>query len=178
MLIDNLKRALNEGLAAHSSSGQISASLTSSSLNSAQAGAGTLAEAALVCYLDICQAALLLPQEKISASQHDKDSLALQTFASDVVEEIHVISFSLYRRSRRLMFGCLMQSFLLNPPFYKEEKDLDVALYSDALQVLFRHNPESALRDFFGPCLEPERSDAVIMTVFRTSLCLTQEFKR
>ena len=46
------------------------------------AKSGVHAEVALVCYVDLCQAALLLPASL--------DDLTLRSFAPDLIEEIYV----------------------------------------------------------------------------------------
>ncbi|KAJ6515229.1 hypothetical protein C8R45DRAFT_1049017 [Mycena sanguinolenta] len=59
-------------------------------------------------------------------------------------------------------------------PFWDFE-EIDVAVYAQALTMVFRFLPEEDSLPLFEECLQPERSDAVKLCVVRACLTLAQE---
>ncbi|KNZ78617.1 Neurofibromin [Termitomyces sp. J132] len=105
---------------------------------------------ALVCLIDICRAATYVGD--------DSDS-PLRMLAHDMAHEVKAALTS-------------------RKPFWESVEDIDVALYAEALVVLYRFLPEEDALVFFSTCVEPERSEAVKLCAVRACLTLTQEANR
>lgn len=110
---------------------------------------------AMVCYLDLCKAAIFLPPS-IEAS-------SLRSIAPELADEL---------RSR------IMSPPQAFKPFYESADAIDVNLYADILVAIFRFNPTEAMESTFVACLANERSDAVKTCVVRAMVTLVSESKR
>ncbi|KAJ7034157.1 hypothetical protein C8F04DRAFT_582650 [Mycena alexandri] len=110
-----------------------------------------LSETALVCAVDLC---------RVASRVHPDGDVPLRLLAFDLAPEI--------------------KSVLRHPvttgqkPFWDLE-EIDVALYAQALVMIFRFLPEEDSLSLFEECLLPERSEAVKLCVMRACLTLVQE---
>ncbi|KAG8870177.1 Ras GTPase activating protein ira2 [Serendipita sp. 405] len=111
-------------------------------------------DVAMVCYLDLCKAAISLPSSV--------DQSALRSLAPDLAHEL---------RSRIMSPS---QGF---KPFYESYDPIDVNLYADVLAAIFRFHPVEAMRSVFVTCLASE-SDAVKTCVVRCFVTLISEAKK
>ncbi|PVG03445.1 hypothetical protein CPB86DRAFT_723065 [Serendipita vermifera] len=108
---------------------------------------------AMVCYLDLCKAAIYLPSSAEGA--------ALKTIAPDLAHEL----------KNRIMTPT--QTF---KPFYESQEAIDVNLYADILVAIFRFHPQEAMNKVFPICLGSE-SDAVKATAVRCFVTLVSDAK-
>ncbi|KAG8833280.1 Ras GTPase activating protein ira2 [Serendipita sp. 399] len=109
---------------------------------------------AMVCYLDLCKAAISLPASV--------DQSSLRSLAPDLAHEL---------RSRIMSPP---QGF---KPFYESHDPIDVNLYADILAAIFRFHPGEAMKSVFPTCLASE-SDAVKTCVVRCFVTLVSEARR
>ncbi|KAJ7167823.1 hypothetical protein C8R46DRAFT_1350755 [Mycena filopes] len=110
-----------------------------------------VSETALVCGIDLCRAA---------SRVHPEGDVSLRLLAYDLVPEIKSILRTPVTTGQK--------------PFWDLD-EIDVALYAQALVVIFRFLPEEDALPLFEECLLPERSEAVKMCVTRACLTLVQE---
>ncbi|KAJ7668141.1 hypothetical protein B0H17DRAFT_990194 [Mycena rosella] len=113
-----------------------------------------LSETALVCAVDIC---------RVGSRVNPEGDVPVRLLSYDIAPEI--------------------KSALRHPvasgqkPFWDLD-EIDVALYAQALTMIFRFLPQEDSMLLFEECLMPERSDAVKLCVIRSCLTLTQEAPR
>lgn len=109
---------------------------------------------AMVCYLDLCKAAIHLPVTVGHAT--------LRALAPDLADEL---------RSR------IMSPPQPFKPFYESHEPIDVNLYADVLVVIYRFNPYEVSKNVLLTCLNSE-SDAVKTCVVRCLVTLVSESKK
>ncbi|KAF8076811.1 hypothetical protein FPV67DRAFT_1605221 [Lyophyllum atratum] len=112
-----------------------------------------LSEIALVCLLDICRAA---------------------TYANpDIEVPLRMVAFDIAHEIK-----AALSSNPTRKPFWESIDEIDVAIYAEALVVVFRFLPEEDALSLFSICMEPERSEAVKLVGIRACLTLAQEAGR
>ncbi|KAF8207849.1 hypothetical protein K438DRAFT_2013261 [Mycena galopus ATCC 62051] len=110
-----------------------------------------LSEVALVCAIDACRMA--------SRVQPDGD-ITLRGLAFDLVPDIK---------------SALRHPIVSGQKLFWDYEEIDVAVYAQALTMIFRFLPEEDSLPLFEECLMPERSDAVKLCAVRACLTLAQE---
>lgn len=116
-------------------------------------GGSKLSEVALVCLLDVCRAATYVKPE---------GEVPLRMVAFDIAHEIKSI----------------LSSSHTPKPFWESSDAIDVAMYAEALVVMYRFLSVEDALPLFVVCVEPERSAAVKTCAVRACLTLAEEASR
>ncbi|KAJ7265356.1 hypothetical protein B0H12DRAFT_1201035 [Mycena haematopus] len=112
-----------------------------------------LSEVALVCLTDIC---------RMSSRVQPEGEVPLRLLAFDIAPEIK---------------SALRHPVVTGQKPFWDFDEIDVAVYAQALTMIFRFLQEEDSIPLFEECLLPERSDAVKLCVVRACLTLVQERK-
>ncbi|KAJ6587786.1 hypothetical protein B0H10DRAFT_2233906 [Mycena sp. CBHHK59/15] len=111
-----------------------------------------LSESALICAIDLC---------RVASRVQPEGEVPVRLLAYDIAPEL--------------------KSALTNSagrPFWDQPEEIDVAIYAQAMTMVFRFLPEEDSLPLFALCVEPERSEAVKLCAVRACLTLVQEAPR
>ena len=127
-----------------------------------------VSDVAMVCYLDLCKAAIYVPPTITDSS--------LRTLAPEMADELKV------HRPADTPLVCLLTHFtlqhrIMDAPheFWASPDPIDVNLYADLIVAIWRFDNPGAVRDVFPICLALERSDAVKATAVRALVTIVSE---
>jgi hypothetical protein len=128
-------------------------------------------DVAMVCYLDLCKAAMYVPPTITDNS--------LRTLAPELAGELKVPDLvNLLRIVWRFTDTLLtLQHRIMDSPneFWASHEQIDVNLYADLIVAIWRFDTAGAVRDVFPVCLALERSDAVKTTAVRALVTIVSE---
>jgi len=129
-----------------------------------------VSDVAMVCYLDLCKAAIYVPPTIADSS--------LRTLAPEMADELKVFRIA----ALCTVPGCLLTLFILQHrimdaphEFWASQDPIDVNLYADLIVAIWRFDNSGAVRDVFPICLALERSDAVKATAVRALVTIVSE---
>ena len=129
-----------------------------------------VSDVAMVCYLDLCKAAIYVPPTITDS--------ALRTLAPEMADELKVLCITtFYTPSGRLLTLLTLQHRIMDTPheFWASQDPIDVNLYADLIVAIWRFDNPGAVRDVFPICLALERSDAVKATAVRALVTIVSE---